>query len=103
MDLFTLEYIPGKEIEAIGIVQGNVVQSKDFGKDLIAGLKTLVGGEIKDYTNMITEARAVATGRMIQQAVAQGADAIIGIRYGSSSIMQGAAEIIVYGTAVKYK
>lgn len=103
MDLFTLEYIPGKEIEAIGIVQGNVVQSKDFGKDLIAGLKTLVGGEIHDYTNMITDARAIATGRMIQQAVAQEADAIIGIRYGSSSVMQGAAEIIVYGTAVKYK
>ncbi len=103
MDLFTLDYIPGKEFEAIGIVQGNIVQSKDLGKDLLAGLKTIVGGEINDYTDMITEARAVATGRMIQQAVAQGADAIVGIRYGSSAVMQGAAEIIVYGTAVKYK
>ena len=103
MLLLNIDYIPGKEIEALGLVKGTVVQSKNFGKDFMAGMKTLVGGEIVGYTEMITEARQVATKRMVDEAIAMGADAIVNIRYGSSSVMQGAAEVIAYGTAVKVK
>ena len=101
MKLYNIDYIPGKEIEALGLVRGAVVQSKNFGKDFMAGMKTLVGGEIKGYTEMLNEARAIATKRMVDEAENLGADAVINIRYGSSAIMQGAAEIVAYGTAVK--
>lgn len=101
MLLLNIEYIPGKEIEALGIVKGSVVQSKNFGKDFMAGMKTLVGGEIASYTNMLTEARQIATKRMVDEAESMGADAIVGVRYTSASIMQGAAEITAYGTAVR--
>ena len=103
MLLVTIHHIPGKEIEVLGLVKGAVVQSKHFGKDFMAGMKTLVGGEIVGYTEMITEARQIATKRMVDEAKAMGADAIIGISYGSSAVMQGAAEVVAYGTAVKYK
>lgn len=103
MNLYTIEYIPGKEIEALGLVKGNVVQSKHVGRDFMAGMKTLVGGEIAGYTEMLNEARQIAVKRMVDEAQAMGADAIIGIKYGSAAIMQGAAEIIAYGTAVKIK
>ena len=103
MLLLNIEYIPGKEIEALGIVKGSVVQSKNLGKDFMAGMKTLVGGEIVGYTELLTEARQIATKRMVDEAVAMGADAVVNVRYGSSSLMQSAAEVIVYGTAVKYK
>jgi uncharacterized protein YbjQ (UPF0145 family) len=103
MLLVTIHHIPGKEIEVLGLVKGAVVQSKHFGKDFMAGMKTLVGGEIVGYTEMITEARQIATKRMVDEAKALGADAIIGISYGSSAVMQGAAEVVAYGTAVKYK
>ena len=104
MLLVTTEKIEGKEIkEAIGIVRGEIVQSKHVGKDFMAGMKTIVGGEIKGYTEMISEARQVATERMIKEAESIGADAIVGVRFGSSAIMQGAAEMIAYGTAVKLK
>lgn len=104
MLLVTTETIEGKEIkETIGIVRGEIVQSKHLGKDFMAGMKTIVGGEIKGYTEMISEARQVATERMINEAKSIGADAVVGVRYGSSAIMQGAAEMIVYGTAVKLK
>ena len=102
MKLYNIDYIPGKEIEALGLVRGAVVQSKNFGKDFMAGMKTLVGGEIKGYTEMLNEARAIATKRMVDEAENLGADAVINIRYGSSAIMQGAAEIVAYGTAVKF-
>ena len=102
MKLVNIDYIPGKEFEAIGIVKGTIVQSKNFGKDFMAGMKTLVGGEIVGYTEMITEARQIATKRMVDEAEALGADAVINVRYGSSSVMQGAAEVIAYGTAVKF-
>ena len=92
-----------KEIEALGMVKGTVVQSKNFGKDFMAGMKTLVGGEITGYTEMLNEARQIAVKRMVDEAEALGADAVINVRYGSSSVMQGAAEVIAYGTAVKYK
>ena len=103
MILLTIEYVPGREIEALGLVKGTVVQSKNFGKDFMAGMKTIVGGEIKGYTEMLIEARQIATQRMVDEAEALGADAVVGLRYGSASVMQGAAEVIAYGTAVKFK
>lgn len=103
MLLLNIEYIPGKKIEALGIAKGSVVQSKNFGKDFMAGMKTIVGGEIRGYTEMLIEARQIATKRMVDEAEALGADAVVGLRYGSASVMQGAAEVIAYGTAVKFK
>lgn len=104
MILVTTERVEGHEIkESLGVVKGEVVQSKNFGRDFMAGMKTLVGGEIKGYTEMIREARQIATKRMIDEARELEADAVVGVRYGSSAVMQGAAEIIVYGTAVKFK
>ena len=101
MLLLNIDHIPGKNVEALGIVKGTVVQSKNIGKDFMAGMKTLVGGEIVGYTEMLTEARQIATKRMVDEAEALGTDAIINIRFGSSSVMQGAAEVIAYGTAVR--
>ena len=103
MLLVNIDHIPGREIEALSIVKGTVVQSKNFGKDFMAGMKTLVGGEITGYTEMLIEARQIATKRMVDEAEALGADAVVNVRYASASIMQGAAEITVYGTAVRYK
>ena len=101
MKLYTIETIPGAQYELLGMVKGSVVYSKNFGKDFMAGMKTLVGGEIQSYTDMLNEARAIATKRMVDEAETLGADAIVCVRYGSSSVMQGAAEVICYGTAVK--
>ena len=103
MRLFTTENIPGAAYEALGLVKGSVVYSKNFGKDFMAGMKTLVGGEITGYTEMLVEARQIATKRMVDEAAAMGADAVINVRFGSSAVMQGAAEVIAYGTAVKLK
>ena len=101
MKPLNIDSIPGKKIEAIRLVRGTVVYSKNFGKDFMAGIKGLVGGEIVGYTEMLNEARAIATKRMVDQAEELEADAIVNVRYGSSSLMQGAAEIVAYGTAVK--
>ena len=103
MLLVNIDYIPGKEFEVLGMAKGTVVQSKNFGKDFMAGMKTLVGGEITGYTEMLNEARQIAVKRMVDEAEALGADAIVNIRYGSSAVMQGAAEVIAYGTAVRFK
>ena len=103
MQLLNIDYVPGREIEALGMVKGTVVQSKNIGRDFMAGMKTLVGGEIAGYTEMLIEARNIATQRMIAEAASMGADAIVNIRYGSSAVMNGAAEVIAYGTAVKFK
>ena len=104
MKLYSTENIVGETIkESLGVVKGEIVQSKNLGRDFMAGMKTIVGGEIKSYTMMIQEARDIATQRMIDEAKSLGADAIVGIKYSSSSVMQGAAEILVYGTAVKLK
>ena len=103
MLLVNTESIPGKELELLGIVKGTTVQSKHFGKDFMAGMKTLVGGEIVAYREMIDEARQIATKRMVDEAVAMGADAVVNVRYNSSSVMQGASEVLAYGTAVRYK
>ena len=103
MLLLNIDYVPGKEIEALGMVKGTVVQSKNIGRDFMAGMKTLVGGEIVGYTEMLIEARQIATKRMVDEAEALGADAVVNVRFGSAAVMQGAAEVIAYGTAVKLK
>ncbi len=103
MLLVNTDYISGKELETLGVVKGNIVQTKNFGKDFMAGIKTLVGGEITQYTEMLNQARQIAVRRMVDEAQAMGADAIVNVRYASASVMQGAAEVIAYGTAVKYK
>ncbi|HCH2842209.1 heavy metal-binding domain-containing protein [Vibrio parahaemolyticus] len=98
----TTDTIPGKEIaEVRGVVTGNVVQSKHIGRDLMAGLKSIVGGEIRGYTEMMTEARDIAIQRMVEQVNQKGADAIVGIRFTTSSIVDGSSEILAFGTAVK--
>ena len=103
MILVNTDYISNREIETIQVVKGSIIQSKHMGKDIMAGFKTLVGGELKGYSEMLNEARALATKRMVQEAESLNADGIINIRYASSTIVQGAAEILVYGTAVKFK
>ena len=102
MKLVNIDYIPGYEItEALGLVKGQTVHSKNIGRDFMAGMKTIIGGEIVGYTEMISSARQLATKRMVDEAEGLGAEAIIGIRSGSSQVMNGGAEIIAYGTAVK--
>lgn len=103
MILVTTEYISGKELDMLGLVKGSTIQSKDMFKDISQGLKTLVGGELKSYTEMMNEARAIATKRMVEEAQRLGADAVVCMRYASSAVMAGAAEVICYGTAVKFK
>ena len=103
MLLLNIDYVPGREIEALGLVKGTVVQSKHIGKDFMAGMKTLVGGEIVGYTEMLVEARQLATKRLVGEAEALGADGVVDLRFGCASVMQGAAEVIAYGTAVRLK
>lgn len=102
MILVNTDYITGKEFEMLGLVKGSTIQSKNIGRDITQGFKTIVGGELKAYTEMMNEARELATKRMVQEAESFGADAVINIRYASSAVMQGAAEVIAYGTAVKF-
>ena len=103
MLLVTTETISGKEFETLGLVSGSTVRSKNAFKDMGAGFKSMVGGELGSYNKMLQESRDIATNRMIGQAQKMGADAIVAIRFSSSSVMQGAAEILVTGTAVKCK
>ena len=103
MILVNTDYIAGKELEMLGLVKGSTIQSKNIAHDLTQSLKTIVGGELKAYSEMMNEARALATKRMVAEAEELGADAIVNIRYSSSTVMEGAAEIIAYGTAVKIK
>lgn len=103
MILVTTEYISGKELEMLGMVKGSTIQSKNIGRDITQSFKTIVGGELKAYTEMMNDARALATKRMVEEAEALSADAVIGIRYASAAVMQGAAEVMAYGTAVKFK
>ena len=102
MILVNTDYINGKEFEMLGLVKGSTIQSKHLGKDIAQSFKTLVGGELKAYNEMMDDARALATKRMVEEAETLKADAIVNVRYASSAIMQGAAEVIVYGTAVKF-
>lgn len=102
MILVNTDYISGKELQTLSLVKGSTIQSKHIGKDIAQSFKTLVGGELRSYNDMMNEARALATKRMVAEAETLGADAIVNIRYASSAIMQGAAEVIAYGTAVKF-
>lgn len=103
LPLTTTEQISGRELETLGLVRGSTIQSKNIGKDITQSFKTLVGGELKAYTEMMNEARALATKRMVEDAQQMGADAVVCMRYASAAVMQGAAEVIAYGTAVKFK
>ena len=103
MILVNTDYISGKELEMLGLVKGSTIQSKNIGKDISQALKTLVGGELKEYNEMMNDARALATKRMVAEAEVLGADAVVNIRYASSAVMQGVAEVIAYGTAVRFR
>ncbi|MGE4484710.1 MAG: YbjQ family protein [Oscillospiraceae bacterium] len=103
MILVNTDYITGKDFEMLGLVKGSTIQSKNIGRDITQGFKTLVGGELKAYTEMMGDARALATKRMVSEAETLGADAVINIRYASAAVMQSAAEVMAYGTAVKFK
>lgn len=102
MMLVNTDYISGKTFEMLGLVKGSTIQCKHIGKDIGSSFKTLVGGEMKAYTEMMEEARAIATDRMIAEAKSLGADAIVNVRYTTSAVVQGAAEVVAYGTAVRY-
>lgn len=103
MKLVTVETLQGCNYEELGVVTGSTIQSKNMFADIGQGLKSIVGGELHSYTDMMEKAREKATRRMVDQAVRMGADAVIGVRYTTNSIMEQAAEVLVFGTAVKYK
>ena len=103
MILVNTETVSGKELEMLGLVKGSTIQSKNVGRDITQSFKTLVGGELKAYTDMMNDARALATKRMVAEAESLGADGIVNVRYASAAVMQGAAEVMAYGTAVKFK
>ena len=103
MIISTTENIPGKEYEVLGMVQGSTVQTVNAIRDIGAGLKNLVGGEVKKYNEMMENARNLATDRLIEKAQRLGADAVVCVRYTTASVMQGAAEVLAYGTAVKFR
>jgi len=102
MIVTTCDLVPGQQVQILGLVTGNVVQTKHIGKDLMAGFKNIAGGEIKSYTEMLQEGRQIATDRMVAQAQSIGADAIICMRFSSASVMEGALDMLAYGTAVKF-
>ena len=102
MVLVNTDYIAGQKLQTISIVRGSVVMTKHIGSDIGASLKTIIGGEINAYTDMLNNAREIATSRMIEDAARFGADAIVNVRYTTSSVMQGASEILAVGTAVKF-
>lgn len=103
MILVNTDYISGKDLEMLGLVKGSTIQSKNLGRDITQGFKTIVGGELTAYNEMMNDARALATKRMVKEAESLGADAIVNVRYASAAVMQGAAEVMAYGTAVKFK
>ena len=102
MLIVTTDHITGKNVEMLGLVKGSTIQTVHMGKDIMDGFKTLVGGELTSYNEMMNEARALATKRMAEEAQSMGADAIVCVRYSSASVAQAAAEIMAYGTAVKF-
>lgn len=103
MILVNTDYISGKELEMLDMVKGSTIQSKHLGKDIGQAFKTMVGGELKSYTEMMNQARDLATARMVKEAEALGADAVVNIRFASAAVMQGAAEVMAYGTAVRFR
>ena len=102
MLIVTTDHITGKNVEMLGLVKGSTIQTVHMGKDIMNGFKTLVGGELTSYNEMMNEARALATKRMAEEAQSMGADAIVCVRHSSASVAQAAAEIMAYGTAVKF-
>ena len=103
MFIVNTDYITGKEFEMLGLVKGSTIQTKNVGRDITQGFKTLVGGELGAYTQMMNDARDLAAQRMEEEAIRLGADAVVNVRFATSAIMQGAAEVMAYGTAVKFK
>ena len=103
MIVVNTDYISGKELEMLGLVKGSTIQTKNIGRDITQGFKTLVGGELGAYTQMMNDARELAAQRMEEEAIRLGADAVVNVRFAPSAIMQGAAEVMAYGTAVKFK
>jgi len=104
MILTNIDYVPGYEVvESMDLVKGSTIRAKHVGKDILALFRQLVGGELKEYSEMINESRQISTGKMVAEAEALGADAVINVRFTTSSVMSGAAEILIYGTAVKLK
>ncbi len=103
MIVVNTDYISGKELEMLGLVKGSTIQTKNIGRDITQGFKTLVGGELGAYTQMMNDARELAAQRMEEGAIRLGADAVVNVRFATSAIMQGAAEVMAYGTAVKFK
>lgn len=104
MLLATSDIVAGKDIMAtLGLVKGNSVQSRNIGRDMIAGLRNIVGGEMKEYAEMLVRSREIATEAMVEEAKQLGADAVVGVRYATSSVMDGTSEVLVYGTAVKFR
>lgn len=102
MIIVNTDYVSGKNLETLSIVKGSTVRAKNIGADFLSGIRNIVGGEVTAYVKMIDDSRAVATKRMVEEAQNLGADAIINTRYATSAVMQGASEILVYGTAVKF-
>jgi uncharacterized protein YbjQ (UPF0145 family) len=104
MIVSTIETVPGREVgEILGVARGNVIRAKHIGTDFVASLRNLVGGEVREYTKLMAEAREQAFDRMVAHAQSMGADAVLGVRFTTSMVMVGAAEILVYGTAVKLR
>ena len=103
MIVVNTDYISGKELEMLGLVKGSTIQTKNIGRDITQGFKTLVGGELGAYTQMMNDARDLAAQRMEEEAIRLGADAVVNVRFATSAIMQGAAEVMAYGTAVQFK
>ncbi|MDM5233908.1 YbjQ family protein [Lysinibacillus pakistanensis] len=104
MLLSTTDAVAGKEIvETIGLVKGNSVQSRNIGRDMMAGLRNIVGGEMKEYAEMLVRSQEIATSAMEEEAKKLGADAVVGVRFSTSSVMDGTSEVLAYGTAVKLK
>ncbi|PRY94976.1 uncharacterized protein YbjQ (UPF0145 family) [Hasllibacter halocynthiae] len=103
LPIFTLESVPGREVEALGLVRGSTVRAKHIGSDIVAGLRNLVGGEIREYAALLGAAREQALDRMLDEARALGADAVIGVRFETSTIAQQASEVMAYGTAVRFR
>jgi len=98
----TIDHIPGKKVtEVLGLVQGSTIRARHVGRDILAGLRNVVGGEIKDYTQMLAQAREIAVQRMVGEAERLGADAVVGVRLATAQTMAGAAEVLAYGTAVR--
>ncbi|MYH51950.1 MAG: YbjQ family protein [Gemmatimonadetes bacterium] len=104
MIVVNTETVPGHEVaEALGVVRGSTIRAKHIGRDIMAGLRNIVGGEVKEYTEMLAETRNESVHRMKQEARALGADAVVNLRFATSQVMSGAAELLVYGTAVRFK